>query len=381
MEEGPELRSGDRLADLACHEYRCEREVSARQGLADAHDVRGDVRPLGGEHAARAGETGRDLVDDQKEPVLVGHVAQEPEAVGVVDVHAARTLEHRLDDDSGELVAVRRREGAHLCGPDLEGRAVRLPVLVAGRGGHLARRGRAWGEDLAGQDAREGRVHPVHGIAHAHRGERVTVVAASHGEEALSLRSSARRLVLERQLEGDLDRHRAGVGEEDMGHRSRGHRREALGEPDGGLVGQAAEHDVAEPAELLVGRRVEDGVAVAVDRAPPRGHRVDGLEPLALRRREAQADARSTLDGIRLGAVEGCVRVPDEAAVAGAERRTRRVRHWRGGRFRPRVGAWRGRAWRRPPASDRLPGRRRRGRRSRCLGSAPGRTPPPGPRT
>ncbi len=250
--------------------------------------------------------------------MLVGHVAQQPEAVGVVDVHAARALEHRLDDDGRELVAVCRGERAHLGGPDLEGRAVRLPVLVAGRGGHLACRGRARGEDLAGQDAREGRVHPVDGIAHAHRGEGVTVVAAAHGEESLSLRSPARRLVLERQLEGDLDRHRAGVGEEDVGHRSRGHRREALGEADGGLVGQAAEHDVAEPVDLLVGRRVEDGVAVAVDRAPPRGHRVDGLETLALRGREPQADTRGALDGIRLGPVEGRVRVPDEPAVAGA---------------------------------------------------------------
>ena len=277
--------------------------------------------------------------------MIVGHVAQQSEAVGVVDVHAARPLEHRFDDDGGELAAVCRRESAYLGGPDLEGRAVRLPVLVAVRGGHLARRGRARGKDLAGQDAREGRVHPVHGITHAHRGERVAVVPATHGEESLSLRSSACRLVLERELEGDLDRHRAGVGEEDVGHRPRGHRREALGEPDGGLMGQAAEHDVAEPVDLLVGRRVEDGVAVAVDRAPPRGHRIDSLEPLALRGREAQPDARGALDGIRLGSVEGRVRVPDEAAVAGGERRARRVRHWRGDPFRPRVGAWPGRAW------------------------------------
>ena len=42
--------------------------------------------------------------------MLVGDLAQHPQALGVVDVHAAGALEHRLDDDPGQLVGVRRGE-------------------------------------------------------------------------------------------------------------------------------------------------------------------------------------------------------------------------------------------------------------------------------
>ena len=56
--------------------------------------------------------------------------------------------------------------------------------------------------------------------------------------------------------------------------------REPLGQPDRRLVREAAEHHVRHPPELLAHGRVERRVAVAVDRAPPRGHPVDQLAPV-----------------------------------------------------------------------------------------------------
>ena len=49
--------------------------------------------------------------------MVVGHLAHHAQALGVVDVHAAGSLEQRLDDDPGELVGVRRGQRPEPRGP------------------------------------------------------------------------------------------------------------------------------------------------------------------------------------------------------------------------------------------------------------------------
>ena len=58
----------------------------------------------------------------------------------------------------------------------------------------------------------------------------------------------------------------------------RGQRHEPLGQGDRRLMGQAAEHHVTHPGELGARCVVELWHGVAVDRTPPRRHRVDGVQ-------------------------------------------------------------------------------------------------------
>ena len=66
---------------------------------------------------------------------------------------------------------------------------------------------------------------------------------------------------------------------------------QALGQAQRGLVREPAEHHVGHTRKLLARCRIELRVAVAVDRAPPRGHAVDQLAPIA----ETQARAARAL--------------------------------------------------------------------------------------
>ncbi len=142
MKVGPCISTPDSEAEMpratsSVHSDGGQGEVAAGEGLADAHDVGHDAGGLGGEQRAGAAEAGRDLVEDQQQPVLVGDLAHHPQARGVVDPHAAGALQQRLDDDPGELVRraprpARGTPSAHA-----------VDVAAGGR--------RPGGEDLLGQ--------------------------------------------------------------------------------------------------------------------------------------------------------------------------------------------------------------------------------------
>ena len=91
---------------------------------------------------------------------------------------------------------------------------------------------------------------------------------------------------------------------------------EPLGEPDRGLVGEAAEHHVCHPARLVGQSSVQLGDGVPVDRGPPRGHRVDQLGPV----REPEPDPGRADDLPDRGRVRHRrVGVPDVRAVIGEQ--------------------------------------------------------------
>ena len=177
-----------------------------------------------------APEPGRDLVQDQRIPCSSHSVAQQLHALGRVEAHPARALHDRLDDHARELVLVEQR------------RARRAPTRRSQRG--------SGAKTCCGSDALPHRVHAAVGVAHGHRAERVAVVAAAPGQQ----RSPLAVPVLQHELDRDLDRHGAGVGEEHVVEP--GPVREPLREPDRPLVREPAEHHVRH--------------AVRAGRAPPR---------------------------------------------------------------------------------------------------------------
>ena len=140
--------------------------------------------------------------------------------------------------------------------------------------------GRPPREDVLGEHAGEQAVHAADGVAHGHRPERVPVIAAPDREQPRALRLAAGALELQAHLDRDLDRDRPRIGEEDSPELAGRQLEQPLGQAHGRLVGEAAEHHMRHAAKLLLQRRVEARVGVAVDRAPPRGHAVDQLAPV-----------------------------------------------------------------------------------------------------
>ena len=83
--------------------------------------------------------------------------------------------------------------------------------------------------------------------------------------------------VLQRDLERNLDGDRPGIGEEDACQARRSQRRQPAGQPQCGLVHQAAEHHVRHRLELPRHALEDMRVIVAVADAPPRRDAVDQL--------------------------------------------------------------------------------------------------------
>ena len=175
-----------------------------------------------------------------------------------------------------------------------------------------------------------------------------------------------RALELQAELDRDLDRDRAGVGEEHLLQPVGRDLHQALRQTHGRLVREPAEHHMRHPPELLADGGVERGVAVAVDRAPPRGHPVDQLAPVgqrqahALRRDDRQRGQRA---GQRAVGMPDVLAVEREQCVPVAQISPRRGRSRACARRTPGRTRCRGCPRRRFPWGCPRPGRPPRGRR------------------
>ena len=277
---------------------------------------------IGREQLAGAPKTGGDLIEDEQQAVPVRHLPQHCQAFGRVGVHAAGTLEDRFDDDRGQLPGMRSRDVRELGCPRLHG--------FRGRGSSRRGTGR---KHVAGQQAREGGVHAVHGIADAHRREGVAVVSAADAEEPLPLRVPGRGLELHRQLQRNLHGHRTRVRKEHPlqtrpSGRGRGHVHQPLGKFHRRGMREAAEHHMAETLQLPLCGGVQHRVAVAVDHRPPRGHRIHHLMAGAVLAPKPQPHAVGRLD-LPQRKVRGRrrVRVPQPCAVPLDQARLRLAAH------------------------------------------------------
>lgn len=258
----PAVRPGDRGGDPPGGQGGRQGEHPAGERLAQAEDVRGGAGGGAGEQVPGAAEAGGDLVGDEQQAPLIADPAQPGDGGVVVEAHPAGALHHRLHDHRGDLRGDRGVDGGEV-GVDLPrpGAAVRGP----GR------------EDLGGDGAAPQGVHAAVGIADAHRGAGVAVVAAAPGHQPGALRVPGGALVLQGHLHRDLHGHRSGVGEEDPVQVGFDQVEQPADQPHRRRVGEPAEHDVAHPAQLGVRGGGEPGVAVAVRHRPPGAHRVDEL--------------------------------------------------------------------------------------------------------
>ncbi len=262
------------------------------------------------EELARPTEAGGDLVGDQQHVVLVAQPTNGGEVRGSVEAHAAGALHDRLEDHGSDLTVVRFEQGCEL--GDVGGSEC---LAEGGFGG-----GR---EELRGEHPGEHRVHAVDRVAHRHAGERVAVIAVAHGEQPRPLGSPDASCVLQRHLDGHLDRHRTRIGKEHVLESGGAQIDETLAQLDRPRMGDPAEHDMSHLAELRPHGLVEDRVPVAVDRRPPRRHAVDGIasvgepqpRPLGAHDRHRRQRRRHRR-----------VRVPDAGAIARDEL-SRRIDH------------------------------------------------------
>ena len=273
----PPSPRGDRLGDRARAERRGERHVAAGERLADAHHVRRDAGVLAGEQRAGAPEAGRDLVEHEQQAVLVA----QPRAAA------------RRTPASGSACRPRPARPARRSPPPARRRAARRArcTCAAQRSSRprVEAVGRALGEHVLRQHAGEQAVHPADRVAHGHRAERVAVVAAPHGQQPRALAGARRaRWNCRHILIATSTDDRAGVGEEHRAPapRARARRRRSARRTAGSCV-SPPNITCAIRSSCSRTARVERRVAVAVDRAPPRGHPVDQLAPVG----ELQAHA------------------------------------------------------------------------------------------
>ena len=219
--------------------------------------------------------------------------------------HSARALHDRLDDDRGEFVGV---PGQLRLERGTVGRVVACRHLGC--------------EHLPGQDIGPQLVHAAIGVTDAHRGEGVAVITTSPGHQPVAARTAQAALVLQGHLDGHLDRHRTGIGEEDGVQTVRGDLDEQLRQPGGRLVGQTAEHHMVHRRQLSPQRGVQHRMPVAVYRGPPGRHGVEHLDlPAVPCQRQPRTPGRER-DHRRQGArrADRAVGVPDMSGVDGADR-------------------------------------------------------------
>ena len=82
-------------------------------------------------------------------------------------------------------------------------------------------------------------------------------------------------VVLQRHLEGDFDSHAAGVGKKAVVQIARQKFFQLGRQLFNRIVGESAQHDVAEIRGLLLNGGRQLGVLIAVDHAPPGGDGID----------------------------------------------------------------------------------------------------------
>ncbi len=185
----------------------------------------------------------------------------------MMEAHAARALDERLDDEGGDLVVARGEDGAQRVGGfdrALDAAEALVVGVARGKGGHQA---------LA-QERRVCVAKDRH-VGHAQRAHGLAVVAALQREEARFFRPAAIGPRVERHLERDLGRRGAVGSEEGVPERSGCEPGEPFGELDGAGMGEPGEHHVLEGVELFAQRRVDRRVRVAEEVDPPRAHRIE----------------------------------------------------------------------------------------------------------
>ena len=226
-------------------------------------------RVLGGEHRPGPAEAGGDLVEDQHQAVLVGDLAHHAQAAA-----GRRRTCRRRPAARGSTMIPASSSACSASSARIAARHHRRvgPDVAAGRG-------RLVGEHLLGQHAAEHRVHPADRVADAHAAERVAVVAAAHGQHPGALGTPGAALVLQHHLERHLDADTEPESARKTCSSPVGRQRRPAARPAGSPARGSGRRTSRAPSSPSCSawrpRRAPGGVAV--DRGPPRRHRVDDL--------------------------------------------------------------------------------------------------------
>jgi len=313
-------RREEAVVDPPRRERGGERQVAARDPLRHGEEVRRHPLPFAGEDRPRAPEPGRDLVGDEQDVVRAAELRDRGEVPVRRDDHPSRGLHERLDDERRDLLPAPFEESG-------EGRETLAPA----RGAPLPERAAVAVERRPlHRPEEEGAVDLVEEAdpPDAHRPERVAVVGVGETDE-LSFPPPAPAAVLpvlEGELQGDLDRRRAVVGEEDLLDAGRGDPDQPLGELRGRRAPQPQKGRVRDLPELPHNRTVDLPFPVPVDVDPERGDPVEVpppvrvLQPAAPRRLYHRLLLPHPVPHLRK-------RVPDETAVLLPRRGARSVLH------------------------------------------------------
>jgi hypothetical protein len=172
--------------------------------------------------------------------ILVAGRAQQLQIDRIVHAHAAGALHERLDDDGRYVGMMFRERRLHL--------REHATCMIGFAHARLARIGVGRGrrDDVHQQRLVDGFVQID--VAHRERAERLAVVAVRECDETGLARVAGVPPEMEAHLDRDLDRGGAVVREEAAIEARGREARELLGERHGGLVREAREDRVFEPA-------------------------------------------------------------------------------------------------------------------------------------
>ncbi len=123
-------------------------------------------------------------------------------------------------------------------------------------------------------------VHSAFRITDRHTAGGIAVVTAFNGQHFVFFRPVAGNPGLHGHLDGDLHRHRTGVGEKDAVHGFWRHSEQLSGQFDGWLMSQATKHDMGKLLNLLLQRGVHLRMVVAMHHTPPGRHAIN--QPTAI---------------------------------------------------------------------------------------------------
>ena len=173
---------------------------AACQGFAEANYIGGHGAKIGGKHLPCAPEACGDFVKDQQCAIVIAQLAGPVQILRVIEIHAARTLDHRFQNQRGDVGFVRRQQCAQ--GADaILGFIIRPCIAKA--------QGRAVGEMLHRHGTSKQVVHACVGVTHAHRFPGIAVIAGPNGGKLRAVRAGHGVLVLHGHFHRHFDGDRA----------------------------------------------------------------------------------------------------------------------------------------------------------------------------
>ncbi len=233
-------------------------EVTAGQALGEHHDVRRHAGMVGGKQLAGATEAGGHLVEHQQHVELVAQLPRAAQIERRGHVEAAGGLQQRLHQQRGDLAVVAFEHAAQ---------GGQVPRHLVGSG--VVRGSRRGREVVAGQIPGKQAVHALFGIAYRHAAAGIAVIGLHQRQHAVLCGLAAQVVILQGHLHRHFHAHRAAVGEEHVFEPGRRDPHQLAGQPVGGLVGEPAQHHVAQGVRLFLDGGHQAWMRVAMDHAPP----------------------------------------------------------------------------------------------------------------